>query len=796
MIASRLRFRLKVAAAAIFWERLWPRLWPIVGVAGLFVAVALSGLLPRLDGRLHGLILLISAAGMALALFHGLRGMTPVGEPAARRRLETDNGLEHRPLSALDDRLSGDPADEAAATLWGVHMERMAEAARNLRTRLPAPGMAGRDPYGLRAAVLLALAVGLAAAGGEAPERLKSALFPHFGGHADRPLTLELWITPPTYTGRPPLFLGGETMKNGQLLEMPAGSTLLAQAGGSQKAPRLKLGGTVAEFKDIGRGDYRTEMTIKEGKKLSLEYDSREIARWPLQVIADAPPDVTLVKNPEGDDGRRLHIEYIAGDDYGVTELTAIIRLSGGGREPEGELRLALPLGGPGEASSRGVVVKDLTAHPWAGLATTLRLEASDILGQKGESGTVEMTLPERAFTHPTAKAIIATRKKLADSLRGGRVEAVADLDAVTAAPEQFAHDTVVYLALRVARARLTHDQSVKANESVREILWNAALRLEDGGLSLAEAVLRETQEQLTGALRDGADAERIERLMDRLQQALNDYLAALVTHLKKQDMPPEMADPSMRMLGGDDLQRLVDQARELMRTGAVDDARRMLSQLQQILNDIQSGIQFGNSADEPAEARRLSEGLRQLSERQQHLLDNTFRRLQESRPKEGPPGQPDADKQESLRRDLGQMMQGVGEFTGKIPGSLGEAELAMRKAADALTHGQASSALAEQSEALTKLRRGAKELGEQLAQKPGGMRPMMTAKPESGGLDPFGRRPGGSSFGSISGPLKLPGVTDGREAREILRELHRRAGEQHRPKAERDYLERLLKRF
>ncbi|OHC74795.1 MAG: hypothetical protein A3G18_10135 [Rhodospirillales bacterium RIFCSPLOWO2_12_FULL_58_28] len=789
-----IRFYLKAAAAAVFWERLWPRLWPTVGVFGLFVTIALLDFLPRPGGRLHGLILLIFAAGAAVALFYGLRGLTPVSGSAARRRLETDSGLKHRPLNALEDRLGDGPADEAAATLWGVHLERMAEAARNLRLRLPAPGLASRDPYGLRALVLLFLAVGLAAAGSRAPERLKNALIPRLGNATDQPPTIEAWITPPAYTGRPPVFLGGEAMKNGQLIETPAGGALLARVGGAQTAPRLKLGGTVAEFKAIGQSDYRAETIIKEGERLSLEYEKREIAGWPLQVIPDAPPHVTLGKNPAEDNGQRLSIEYAAEDDYGVTGLTAIIRLSDGN---QGELRLPLPLGKRGEASSHGTAVRDITAHPWAGLTATLRLEASDIIGQKGESGTVEMKLPERIFTHPTAKAIIAARKKLADPLRGGRVETVIDLDAVSAAPERFADDTVVYLALRVARFRLAHDQSVNADKSVQEILWSTALRLEDGGLSLAETALREAQEQLTEALRDGAAGEQIERLMDRLQQALNNYLAALAGHLKKQDMPPELADSSMRTLGGDDLQRLVDNARELARAGAVDGARQMLSQLQQILDDIQSGILTDNSASETAEARRLIENLRQLSGRQQRLLDDNFSRLRESRPKKGQPGQPDnsAAGQESLRRDLGQMMQGLGEFMDKIPRSLGEAELAMRRAVDELNHDRAHSALPEQSKALEELRRSMKDLGEQLAQKLGGRRSMMMAGPESGGLDPFGRG-SGRAFGSISGSLKLPGPTEAREAREILKELHRRAGDQRRPKTELDYLERLLRRF
>ena len=51
------RFRLGLARGALAWEQIWPALWPAVGVAGLFIAIALFNVLPSLGGWLHALVL-------------------------------------------------------------------------------------------------------------------------------------------------------------------------------------------------------------------------------------------------------------------------------------------------------------------------------------------------------------------------------------------------------------------------------------------------------------------------------------------------------------------------------------------------------------------------------------------------------------------------------------------------------------------------------------------------------------------------------------------------------------------
>ena len=135
-----------------------------------------------------------------------------------------------------------------------------------------------------------------------------------------------------------------------------------------------------------------------------------------------------------------------------------------------------------------------------------------------------------------------------------------------------------------------------------------------------------------------------------------------------------------------------------------------------------------------------------------------------------------------------------------------------MREAERSLDEGDAGRAADEQMEALDELRDGARsadalnrenrmareqrEQGQQNAQNPGEGGDQAAGEGRSARqrspLDPLGRSMG--SLESATG-LDVERFTPPR-AREILRELRRRAGEMGRPPEELEYLERLLERF
>ena len=54
--------RLRLARAALLWERWWPACWPALAIFALFLILALFGLLPLLPGLIHGAVLLACGA--------------------------------------------------------------------------------------------------------------------------------------------------------------------------------------------------------------------------------------------------------------------------------------------------------------------------------------------------------------------------------------------------------------------------------------------------------------------------------------------------------------------------------------------------------------------------------------------------------------------------------------------------------------------------------------------------------------------------------------------------------------
>jgi hypothetical protein len=125
-------------------------------------------------------------------------------------------------------------------------------------------------------------------------------------------------------------------------------------------------------------------------------------------------------------------------------------------------LMVDLPLPGTSPKQARGAAQPDLSAHPWAGLPVRVALVAVDGATQEGRSEDATLTLPERAFTHPVAQALIALRRSLSLD-PDARAAARAELDRITAEPEAFEDDTATFLTLRAARARLARDRRPEA---------------------------------------------------------------------------------------------------------------------------------------------------------------------------------------------------------------------------------------------------------------------------------------------------------------------------------------------
>jgi uncharacterized protein (TIGR02302 family) len=838
---------LRRARLSIFWERLWPALASITTAVGLFLALSWLGLwlwLPPL-GRAAGLFIFFVLAVAATVPLFLVRVPSSID---GLRRLDRVSRLPHRPATAVADDMASSPADPYAVALWRAHVERALRLARTLKAGVPLPHLAGRDPYALRALVLI-LAIATFFAAGSDRYRRVAAAFDWHGVVQPANFRIDAWVTPPTYTGRPPQILPGlrpgEPARASAAIAVPAGSVLVVRATGRSEFNVAATGG-LAEVVGDARpqapaGTAERRFTINEAGSATVRGAGEDIT-WAFSAIPDKVPTISLAKEPEGQTRGTLLLAYKIEDDYGVVDSQALFERKAAER-PDG--KPARPLYGAPDftlvlpqartKSGVGQTIKDLTEHPWAGVDTTLTLIARDEAGNEGRSSPHELRLPERPFAKPLARALIEQRRVLALDAEAKDLVATA-LEALAIAPEKFTPETNIYLGLRSIYWQLTR---AKDDDGLRDVvarLWSMAVTIEDGNVSEAERNLRNAQEELRQALERGASDEEIKRLMDQLRAALDKFMQALAEEMRKNPQMARPLDPnSMRNLRSQDLRSMLDRMERLARSGQKDAARQLLEQLQQMLENLQMARPGGDMGDDGDDMSSALDELGDMIRKQQQLRDRTFqqgqnqRRQQRQQRQQGQQQQQQGDQsqqfgelrqnQQALREQLNKLLEelrkrgfpqpgqgqqpgqpGQGQQPGGEMGDLGRAGDAMGDAQGSLGDGNADGAVDAQGRALDALRKGAQGLAQsmqqQMGQGPGPGSPGRTGQARANQeTDPLGRPLRGRDYGDDT-TVKVPGEIDVQRARRILEELRRRFGESFRPQLELDYIERLLKDF
>ena len=840
-----------LARVALWWEAVWPALWPMLGVVGSFCLLALLGVPAMLPAWAHLLGLLGFAALMGLAIRRGFARFRLPGAAAADRRLERASGLAHRPLAALQDKPA--TADTASLALWAAHQSRMRRMIARLRVGLPRPGLAARDPRALRGGLVVALGAALVIAGGDAPALLFRGLTPSFAASPPPvPLRFEAWVTPPAYTGAPPIFLPAA----GGAATVPAGSRLqVAISGGLGTAPEI-TGVPSLAFEALGAGSHTAQAILMTGARVAIQRDGQEVVAWNLAVQADAPPIAAFTEPPaRSARGLALRVPWRTEDDWGVTALRAEFHLAARPDAPPLTLEMTLPSSSPKQA--RGTAQPDLSAHPWAGLPVVLRLIAHDGADQEGRSEEATLVLPERSFNHPVARALIEIRKTLSLTPTA-RLDSMRELERLTNAPEAFEHDSATLLALRTARGQLQRDRRPEAIDEVQELLWEAALALEEGRDGRTARALAEAQRQLREALNEAErtppgeneqQRSEVERRIEELREAIRRHLEAMAERLQRENAEALPYDPQQRLLDQRDMERRTRRMEEATRENRMDDARRELAELEEMLRAMQEGRVA--RAESPERQRQRERGQQQMGavqdmvRRQGEMVDQGSRRTEQQEQRTAQqrrqaqpwnqrpnnPGQTtpeqqqeaeqeaqqqrqaEARRQRALRRALGELMQQQGDLTGEVPEALGQADQAMRDAQEAL--GEGRDARPAQQEAMRRLQEGGRQMAQQMQRQfgpgqgegegeedgPGEME--MGGQGEDGqqqmgeGRDPLGRRARENSGNADNGSdTRVPEEAELLRTRRLQEELRRRGAERERPAEELDYIDRLLRRF
>ncbi|WP_406855072.1 TIGR02302 family protein [Alsobacter sp. KACC 23698] len=821
LVAARVARLARRASLTLAWERSWPWLALALTAAALFVALSWLGLWlatpswARVVGvALLGLVLGAAAVG-------ALRAPRPTWRESLAR-LDSDSRLAHRPATALADELAINTSDPGTRALWEAHRARILDSAERLTVGAPAPRLADRDPWAVRFGVALALVAAYFVAGPEREARLMAA-FDWSGRNAQQvAFRLDGWIDPPGYTQFPPMLLDLKAGPDGAApapkVRAPVRSTLVVRASDAHDLTLSASGGlevpkdpadapaTAAApvrpaapaaagkpapgaVKANAPGDKpadasrESRWTVTGDGLLTVKRGGATLASIAITSIPDRPPSIELTAEPQTAERGGFTIPYEIKDDYGVVSAEARFgKLIRGGKAvepkrpplvPAPQAALTLPGGDNREGETRTTV--DLSDHPWAGARVEMTLVAKDEIGQEGHSTPINVTLPQRPFSKPLAKALVEQRRDLILD-PAGRRRVYDALQALMIAPEQFTPDASVYLGLRTAATRLRVARADADLISVADLLWEMALQVEDGDVTDAEKALRQAQENLKNALDKGATEQELKRLTQELRQALDRYLREYAEQMLKNRDPNQQQsrmDPNTRMITPRDLKSMLDRMEEMARKGDMESAQRMLDQLKNILENLKTARPGQRQMDQgQQQMEQALDDLDKMTREQQELRDKTFREGQRQRDarrgdgqkpqqgqrqrgqqqgqkgqkgQKGQPGQQgepgdqgdgdeqgdqmgqgDGDqegmeglgqRQQALRQQLRELQRRMRENGMNGEQGLADAEDAMRQAEESMGRGEDGPAVDQQGRALEGLRRGAQGMAQQMQQ-------------------------------------------------------------------------------
>ena len=675
-LARRFEWRVGLSRLALIGERVWEALLGPFLVLAAFLILSMFDLWSALPPLLHRALLVAFAVVLLVSLLPLIRFPMPT-RAEALRRLERHADIKHRPASSYEDKL-GTTSRADTALLWAAHRERLSRLVAKLKPSWPAPRTDRKDPYAIRAGLLLVLIVALLAAGPNRWDRIAAAFTPA-ARTSTALMRLDAWVTPPVYTGVAPIVLadGSEPVGSGnesfRALSVPERSELIVRA----FAPRGESVSLVSQPDDGtpanavipkltgSQGLLEFKLPLTSPGAVDVRVSGNTVAKWRFDLIKDGVPQIALMGNPTTTPRGALRLSFRATDDHGVASAEARFALADteeaeglpaqppelAGGKPEADPPLdapLMPLQLPKVNAKQveGKASQDLTAHPWAGLKVRMTLAARDQAGQTGLSQPYEFILPERKFTKPLAKAVVEQRKKLVRERDSASHVAMA-LDALTIGGERAIPDSSVYLALRDAYWRLDTDQSPESIASVVSQLWDLALRIEDGNIPEAERDVKAAQDRLSEALKRDASPEEIDRLVDELRSALSRYLQALAEQAQqKGNLPEQKSQDGEQVVSDQELDKLLNNIEQLAKSGSKELAEQMLSELKDILERLQTGT-FPDNAKQQRVGKMMKD-LNELVSKQQKLLDETFKAKREqgvNRQNDAfnvsPPGQP-----------------------------------------------------------------------------------------------------------------------------------------------------------
>ncbi len=485
------------------------------------------------------------------------------------------------------------------------------------------------SPFKLRYALFLLFLAGLGVALNAMREQLApfAARLKNATQELEKPSkepVMSAWITPPSYTGLSPIQMDSSAAK--ETIKVPEGSVFTLNLTAEPPAPRLTLNGRKTALKRDKHGDYSAMEPLTEEGTIRLQRGWNVLGAWKVRLTPDAPPRIAFTEPPSVNENKVLRFAYEASDDHGVQDVTLRFTpapsATGFVRES-----VDVALVSPQAQRVKQTDSQDLTFLPWTGLPVDVQLFATDAAGRTAASETVSLTLPERQFTHPLARALIEEQKKLMRQPDEMTLDEAASIMAgIARQPISYRGDPAVMMALRSGAVRLVLNRDKDAIAAVRRLLWETAIRIEAGPLGIAQRDLRQAQRDFASALDRNDTNEAVGRAVSRLDKALSHYLEELTAHLARLPSPAHeegfILGTENRLLMTGDFQNMMKTMRDQAAQGSRDALRRQLLRLQQTVESIRAHPP--ELTPELQQSFRKMAAFRALIKAQQLLLDLT----------------------------------------------------------------------------------------------------------------------------------------------------------------------------
>src|SRR3954451_6452307 len=111
---------------------------------------------------------------------------------------------------------------------------------------------------------------------------------------------------------------------------------------------------------------------------------------------------------------------------------------------------------------------------------------------------------------------------------------------------------------------------------------------------------------------------------MKELREAMNQFLQEFAERAKQDPNAPQMQQKGQE-LRQSDIERMMDQIENLAKSGDRDKAQQLLSQLENMMNNLQAGRQQ-QGGEQDSEMRQQMDKLGEIMRRQQEMMNDTYR--------------------------------------------------------------------------------------------------------------------------------------------------------------------------